>query len=74
MMCLCVLAERTAQKGRLSTHVCLQTGNGEVQMVGTTKQSGEFHSESEFQCNLTLRQCMFMPQMILCEACIPSSF
>lgn len=49
-MCLCVVAERTAQKDRLSAHVCLQTGNGEVQVVGTAKQSGELHSEGEFWC------------------------
>lgn len=45
-----MVAERTAQKDRLSTHVCLQTGNSEVQVVGAAKQSGELHSEGELWC------------------------
>lgn len=34
---------------RLSLHVCIQTGDCQVQMVGTADQSGKFHPQGKAQ-------------------------
>lgn len=41
--CALVPAERAPQQERLPTHVCLQAGHGEVQVVGSAEQSGKLH-------------------------------
>lgn len=38
---------------RLSLHVCIQTGHGQVQMVGSADQSGELHPQGNDQYLLT---------------------
>lgn len=40
-----VFAEGAPYQERLPTHVCLQAGHCQIQVVGPAKQSGELHSE-----------------------------